>query len=90
MFEIQSHKGEAQLAKYLEKEIEKQHLEPLIATVMDFYDELHACTTAELCDRDTAVRFFGKYAWDFHGLLAPHIKAQREELALKAASESVP
>ncbi|MFO1418641.1 MAG: hypothetical protein U1E83_08220 [Methylotetracoccus sp.] len=80
VFEIESAQGEAALVKFLEDEIEKQHLEPLIATVMDFYDELHACTMADLCDRDTAVRFFGKYAWDFYGLLAPHIKSQRAQM----------
>lgn len=72
--------GEAGLAKYLADTIRKQSLEPSIATVMDFYDELEACTSSDLCDRETAVRFFGKYAWDFHGLLHPYIEAQRAEL----------
>lgn len=71
--------GESRLATYLEETIAQLQLDPQIATIMEFYDELQACTTAGLCDRDTAVRFFGKFAWDFRGLLAPHIQHQRSE-----------
>jgi hypothetical protein len=77
---IQKPDGETALSKFLEQTIGEKGLDPAISTVMDFYDELHACTTSGLCDRDTAVRFFGKYAYDFHGLLAPHIEVQRAEL----------
>jgi len=77
---LQQPDGETELAKFLEKTIGDNGLDPDIGTVMDFFDELQACTTSGLCDRDTAVRFFGKYAYDFHGLLAPHIALQRKEL----------
>lgn len=76
----ESQAGESALARYVTDTIEKEKLEPAIATVMDFYDELEACTSADLCDRATAVRFFGKYAWDFHGLMHPYIEAQRAAL----------
>jgi hypothetical protein len=72
--------GDAEFAQFLERTVGEKGLEPAISTVLDFYDELQACTTSALCDRDTAIRFFGKYAYDFHGLLAPHIVAQRTEL----------
>ena len=77
---LQQPDGEAKLAAFLEKTIADGSLDPAIGTVMDFFDELQACTTSGLCDRDTAIRFFGKYAYDFHGLLAPHIALQRKEL----------
>lgn len=77
---LESKAGDMAYAKYLAAIIEKEKLATPIATVMDFYDELEACTSADLCDRDTAVRFFGKYAWDFHGLLHPYIEDQRGEL----------
>jgi sulfur relay (sulfurtransferase) DsrF/TusC family protein len=72
--------GEARLASYLEASIAQLQLAPQIATILDFFDELQACTSAGLCDRDTAVRFFGKFAWDFRGLLIPYIKSQRSAL----------
>lgn len=77
---LESKLGDAAFAKYLTRTIEKEKLASPISTVMDFYDELEACTSANLCDRDTAVRFFGKYAWDFYGLLHPYIEDQRREL----------
>jgi hypothetical protein len=72
--------GEARLASYLEASIAQLQLAPQIATILDFFDELQACTSAGLCDRDTAVRFFGKFAWDFRGLLIPYIQSQRSAL----------
>lgn len=72
--------GETRLAAYLEEAIAQLQLSEPIGTILDFYDELEACTVAALCDRETAVRFFGKYAWDFRGLLAPHIERERQEL----------
>lgn len=77
---MESKSGEKAFAQYLTNTIEKEKLESPIATVMDFYDELEACTSADLCDRATAVRFFGKYAWDFYGLMHPYIEAQRADL----------
>lgn len=77
---LQQPDGEAEFVQYLEKTIADNGLDPAIGTMMDFFDELQACTTSGLCDRDTAIRFFGKYAYDFHGLLAPHIARQRLEL----------
>lgn len=77
---LQQPDGETALSQFLEKTIADNGLEPAIATVMDFFDGLQACTTSGLCDQDTALRFFGKYAYDFHGLLAPHIALQRKQL----------
>jgi hypothetical protein len=77
---LQQPDGEAKLESFLEKTIAESGLDPAIATVMDFFDELQACTTSGLCDRETAIRFFGKYAYDFHGLLAPYIALQRKAL----------
>jgi hypothetical protein len=72
--------GEARLASFLKTAVAEAHLDPAITNIVDFYDELQACTTSDLCDHDTAVRFFGKYAADLHGLLTPYFQAQRDEL----------
>jgi hypothetical protein len=77
---LKSPDGEAALARLLNETIAQERLAPAISTVLDFYDELEVCAAARLCDRDTAVRFFGKYAWDLYGLLTPYIRAQREAL----------
>ena len=61
---------------------------PGIESISDVTSNM-ACTTSGLCDCETATRFFGKYAYDFHGLLAPHIEAQRAELRDKEIGSGV-
>lgn len=72
--------GEARLTAFIAETIAAEKLDPQITTVVDFYDELQACTEASLCDHDTAVRFFGKYANDLDGLLTPYFQQQRNDL----------
>ena len=46
--------------------------------ILEFFDELNICAEAKLCDEKTAIRFFGKYAWDFSGLMKPYVFHLRE------------
>ncbi|NBY23205.1 MAG: hypothetical protein EBQ73_10370 [Gammaproteobacteria bacterium] len=59
--------------------VEEQKLEIPMTVILEFFDELNICTEANLCDEKTAVRFFGKYAWDFSGLMKPYIVQLRSE-----------
>ncbi|MEY4684446.1 MAG: hypothetical protein RLZ25_905 [Pseudomonadota bacterium] len=71
--------AEVQFARYLERIMDEQDLDVLLNKILEFFDELNICAEANLCDEKTAIRFFGKYAWDFSGLMKPYIWHLREE-----------
>lgn len=57
-----------------------------IDTVVSFFEGLHACLRAELCDASTAETFFGPYARDLERNLRPYIARVRENRAPQFAS----
>ncbi len=73
IFRIQNEKGETVYGAWVRAVAEKSSVDREVRTIIDFYDELHACSVSGLCEVHTAVRFFGKYASDFRGLLYPVI-----------------
>lgn len=71
--------ADTQFPQYLDRVVAEQELEIPLHKILEFFDELNICAEAKLCDEKTAIRFFGKYAWDFSGLMKPYIFHLREE-----------
>ena len=71
--------AETQFPQFLQRVVDDQELEIPLNKILEFFDELNICAEAKLCDEKTALRFFGKYAWDFSGLMKPYIFHLREE-----------
>lgn len=72
--------GEQALSTYINSEIRNNKLEKDTALLLSFFDSLRTCTCAKLCDEGTTRQFFGKQAYDFHGLYHPYIVSQRNNL----------
>lgn len=70
--------AESQFPQYLQRIVDEQELEIPLNKILEFFDELYICAEAKLCDEKTAIRFFGKYAWDFSGLMKPYVFHLRE------------
>lgn len=71
--------AELQFPQYIQRVMDEQELEIPLNKILEFFDELNICAEARLCDEKTAIRFFGKYAWDFSGLMKPYIFHLRDE-----------
>jgi len=72
--------GVQTLSSYINSEISKNGLENDIAPLLSFFDSLQTCTCAKLCDVGTTLQFFGKQAYDIHGMYHPYIVSQRASL----------
>lgn len=72
--------GEQALSEYINSEIGNNKLEKDTALLLSFFDSLQTCSCAKLCDEGTALQFFGKQAYDFHGLYHPYLVSQRDNL----------
>lgn len=81
--------GEAQLSAYVDGAIREHRLESNVELLVSFFENLRACTCAELCDQATVNRFFDKHAYDWHGLLYPYLAKQRERLCDPTFGESL-
>jgi hypothetical protein len=71
--------SETQFPLFLQRVMDEQELEIPLNKILEFFDELNICAESKLCDEKTAIRFFGKHAWDFSGLMKPYILHLREE-----------
>lgn len=58
--------------------IQSAKLEPRIWAIIDFYDALWICISAELCDQETANRFFLDYASRFVDLHWAYIDSAKD------------
>lgn len=65
---------------FLIKEIRENKLEDDFSLLFHFFENLHACTCAKLCDETTVRRFFAKDAYDHWGFAYPYIADQRGRL----------
>ena len=74
-----SPESDTEFPLYLKRIVAERKLEIPLTTLLEFFDELNICADAHLCDEKTAIRFFGKYAWDFSGLMKPYIVQLRGE-----------
>jgi hypothetical protein len=72
--------GEQALSSYINSEISKNNLEKDIAPLLSFFDSLQTCTCSKLCDAGITLQFFGKQAYDIHGMYHPYIVSQRDNL----------
>lgn len=71
--------GEPVYLTYLEAGIKDKLLSYHFNQIFDFYDQLHACSLASLCDTDISLRFFGKYAYDLVGTIYPYMEHQKAQ-----------
>jgi len=71
--------GEPEYLTYLEAGINEKLISHHLNQLFDFYDQLHACSLANLCDTDISIRFFGKYAYDLVGTIFPYIEKQKTQ-----------
>jgi hypothetical protein len=78
-----SAKGSAVLSQYILGVVGKSGLGPEIDIVVEFFDELHACTCGGACDEEMARRLFGRFSALTHSNFYPYIALQREQLRSK-------
>ncbi len=71
--------GESEYQAHLKAGIKDKLLFYHLNQIFDFYDQLHACSVANLCDADISLRFFGKYAYDLVGTIYPYIEQQKTQ-----------
>lgn len=69
--------GEAEYENHLAAGINEKSISHSLNQIFDFYDQLHACSLANLCDTEISLRFFGKYAYDLVGTIHPYIEQQK-------------
>lgn len=72
--------GEQVLSVYLDAEIRQNGLENEVSQLASFFENLRTCTCGKVCDGATTRQFFGKQAFDLHGVLFPYLKEQRRRL----------
>jgi len=72
--------SEKALADFLINNVRKFNLNGDIELVVEFFEDLHTCTCEKVCDEALAKRFFGKYSFDFYGLMFPYLADQRRRL----------
>jgi len=72
------HAGDAALSVYVVEQFQTGGLADDTTVIASFFDRLHACTCARLCDQGIVKRFFAAPAYDFLGLAYPFIADQRK------------
>jgi hypothetical protein len=72
--------GDKELTDFVVKTVRGSRLTGDIDLVVEFFEDLHACTCGKVCDEALAKRFFGKYSFDFYGLMFPYLTDQRRRL----------
>lgn len=70
-------KGDEAATRYVSGLIRDEKID--IDSVIDIYEEIYLCIEARLCDREIAVRFFGKRAYEMYGPIGYYIKDVRED-----------
>lgn len=70
-------KGDEAATRYVTSLLREEKID--IDSVIDIYEEIYLCIEAKLCDREIAVRFFGKRAYEMYGPLGYYIKDVRED-----------
>ncbi len=67
--------GDEAATRYVTSLIQREQID--IDSVVDIYEEIYLCIESKLCDKDIAVRFFGKRAYEMYGPMGYYIKAVR-------------
>lgn len=70
-------KGNETATRYVTGMLREEKID--IDSVIDIYEEIFLCIEARLCNREIAVRFFGKRAYEMYGPLGYYIKDVRED-----------
>jgi hypothetical protein len=71
--------NENALNQYIGSEIVKRHLDRDVTLLSNFFDDLRACTCANLCDANVVGQFFVEPAANLYGLVAPYILNERKK-----------
>jgi hypothetical protein len=73
--------GEEHIAAYVLETIDSTpSVRDDTVMMVQFFDGLHACVCSSICDEASALRLFGKEAYDLHGLNYPFLEDRRKQL----------
>jgi len=72
-----SDESEEALRTFVVDSIRNQELADDTELIIEFFEDIHVCVHAKICDETTAIRFFGKQSYDFYGINFPYIAEQR-------------
>ena len=69
--------GDQPATRYVTGMIQNEKID--IDSVVDIYEEIYLCIESRLCEKEIAIRFFGKRAYEMYGPLGYYIKAVRAD-----------